>query len=98
MSKKLIERTPGCVDPSEYGWEKQFDEATSGLEAFIPMDRGKVRGLAIAHQDALEDLVHLKKAATAIDECGFDSKLNPKYKGYFEDLKAALAALKDPGS
>jgi hypothetical protein len=50
-----MNRTYGDVDPSEYDWRIQFD--IDDDEPYIPMDVGKVRGLALAYDEALRDIV-----------------------------------------
>ncbi len=57
MSKITLE--PGTCWPNEYDWETQFADALNGKTKSVRLDSGKVRGLALAYQQAQADIAAL---------------------------------------
>jgi hypothetical protein len=62
----MIKRCAGTVSPDEYNWKEQFslDPSEIGVDPYILMDVGKVRGLAIALEEAEKRIAELEKKNT----------------------------------
>lgn len=60
MTTKTLKWQPGVIDPEEYNWREQFAELNT-LQPLTMMDTGKVLGLALALDEALEELASLRR-------------------------------------
>jgi hypothetical protein len=60
MTYMAIKRKVGDVSPQGYNWRKDFG-ALDPTDGYVEMDVGKVRGLAVAFDEALEELEEFKR-------------------------------------
>lgn len=74
----MIKLQPGTVMPDEYDWEEQFS-FESFIDPFIQMDVGKVRGLAIAYQEAQAKIKEIEAENERLKKWEEWAKSNVKY-------------------
>lgn len=93
---------PGTTFPHSYEWEDYFAQALNGFRGYeVVLDPGKVRGLALAYLEALENLssmVHervdmMKSIGTlVVENSQLRDQLNPAFKVNDEVISISTGA------